>query len=272
MRLKILILTAGLFTIIFHTTLSGQTITAGDTLFNQIDKLNRKQGYWKKLDDKGTLVYRGFFKDGKPQGAFIRYHENGTVKSKMNYLPDGHTVEVKFFYANEKPAAEGRYYDRQKDGEWKYYSFYEDFLSYTENYTRGKKNGLSIKYFSNGNIAEKLNWKNGYKNGEWLQFFPNYKPKLKAYYVNDKLEGSFTVYHLNGFKQIEGSYKNNLRDGEWHTYDLEGNLTATIHYRNGVGDNEEKITRQQMELLDSLERNKGKFSEPDLNGLDFRKR
>ena len=105
-----------------------------------------------------------------------------------------------------------------------------------------------------------------------MQYFPNGNPKLVANYVKNKLDGPFIVYHLNGKKEIEGQYKNNLREGEWHMYDLLGNLTGTINYHNGIGDNEDKITRQQMQLLDSLERNKGRFREPDLNNIDIHKR
>lgn len=250
----------------------GQEFMSGDTVFNHTDEMGMKQGYWIKKDDQGSLIYRGFFKDNFPIGEFIRYYKDGTVKSRMNYLPDRKTVEVKHYYANGKLAAEGRYYIQKKDGEWRYYSFYEDFLSYREQYNHGVKEGESIKYYPDGKVAEVLNWENGQKHGKWLQYFPDGGPKLEAHYVKNKLNGPFVVYHLNGKKEIEGIYKNDLRDSVWHTYDLLGNLKATITYTNGIADNEDEITRQQMHLLDSLENNKGKFAEPDLNSIDFHKR
>ena len=56
-----------------------------------------------------------------------------------------------------------------KDSTWRYYSYYDKTLRLKENYTNGLKEGVSKKYFSNGNIAEELNWSNNQKNGDWVQ-------------------------------------------------------------------------------------------------------
>jgi len=253
---------------------SGQThIPSIDTVFNQTDARGKKQGYWKKYYPDGKIFYRGFFRDGTPVGEFKRYYDNGTLKSMLYYHPQDDTVDVTYYYMNGKLAAQGYYVNKKREGDWNYYSFYEDFLSYVEHYANGKKHGTSTKYYNTGDVAEILEWSNGLKNGKWLQFFPDGTPMVKATYLHGKLEGHYTVYYVNGKKQIEGTYKHDLRDGEWHIFDKTGNQTKTMHYTNGIAANEDEITMEQNALLDSLERNKGKFKDPEKYGIDiFKKR
>ena len=56
-----------------------------DTVFNQVDKNNMKQGYWKKDFPNGKLMYKGFFKNNKPVGEMRRYYETGELKAILNY-------------------------------------------------------------------------------------------------------------------------------------------------------------------------------------------
>ena len=93
-----------------------------DTLYNQTDSKGLRQGYWKASYDNGKLKYKGFFRDGKPAGLFMRYYEDGTRKAIMNYLPDGNSVEVSFFYQNDSLGARGKYVNQNKEGEWEFYS------------------------------------------------------------------------------------------------------------------------------------------------------
>ena len=47
----------------------------------QTDANGKKQGYWKKKDEKtNKLVYEGLFKDDKPQGIFKYYYPFDSVK------------------------------------------------------------------------------------------------------------------------------------------------------------------------------------------------
>ena len=47
----------------------------------QTDASGRKQGYWKKVDEKTKkLIYEGLFKDDKPQGKFKYYYPFDSIK------------------------------------------------------------------------------------------------------------------------------------------------------------------------------------------------
>jgi len=241
--LKIIFIYIGLFFFLLcpFTVIRAQSPNKTDTVFNLIDKNGKKQGYWEKTDTAGHLVYRGYFKNGKPVGEFKRYYDNGTLKSLMFYHPDNDTVDVTFYYQNGKKAAEGRYYLKQKTGTWKYYSFYEDFLSYVENYKNGIKDGLSIKFYANGDTAEILEFSKGQKEGKWEQFFQEGTLKLQAWYKHNKLDGSFILFYPSGKKQVSGFYKQNNRDGEWKMFNKEGKVKQIIFYKNGFAENTDEL-------------------------------
>jgi len=242
-----------------------------DTL-NRTDAQGRKQGYWEKYDSRGTLLYRGYFVNGRPSGEFRRYFDNGKIKSLLYYHPSGDTVDVTFFYMNGKKAATGQYVNKKKNGEWRYFSYYHDSLSYLENYRNDLKEGPSIKFYPSGDTAEIIDFKANKKNGRWIQYYPGGQVKLTATYVNDKLEGKFSMYYPDGKNQLQGTYHYDVRQGKWYLFNKKGILVQSISYTDGIPDNLEELTREQSALLDSLEKNKGKFLDPEKYGIQIFKK
>ena len=117
--------------LILVTRLSGfsQWPAGNDTVFNQTDQNGLKQGFWRKYHDNGTVMYEGFFVNDKPVGVFKRYYDDKAIQSVMDFKDDGKTASARIFYNNGLLAGEGLYVDQQKDGEWKYYSYYDTILS-----------------------------------------------------------------------------------------------------------------------------------------------
>ncbi len=247
--------------------LFAQSFERNDTLFNQTGPGGLKQGYWEKTYPDGTLQYRGFFRDGKPRGEFIRYHENGLVKAAM-YFPGKEDISyAKLFYANGSLAGEGKYIGSRKDSTWKYYSFYGGYLSFIENYAEGKKHGVSTKFYADGSISEKMSWKKGMKDGPWEQYYIDGGLLLKCSYEKDKLDGEYLICYPDGKTQITGTYRMDVRQGPWKYYDAEGELKVTIEYKNGVALNQDRLNQKELDFLNELEKNKGKFSDPEIEDL-----
>lgn len=232
-----------------------------DTLFNQTDARNLKQGHWKKTYPNGTVMYRAFFKDDKPVGVMKRYFESGRLKALMNYRGD--IAETRLFYETGNPAAEGRYYKTLKDSTWTYYSYYSNTITARENWNKGVRTGMMVSYYENGNISEKLEWKNNKKSGIWEQYFKGNILKMKAGYVDNKLEGEFVVYTKAGTPSITGTYRNNLRDGKWIFYDENGNVEHALNYNSGIASEKEKLNAEQQEFFRNIDNAQGKYNEPD---------
>jgi len=191
-----------------------------------------------------------------------RYYEDGTLLAIQYFYKNSEYSYTKLFYNNGHIAAEGKYINTLKDSTWRYYSFYDKTLRLEENYTKGKKQGVSTKYYPNGKPAEIITWKDDIKNGQWLQFFENGQLKLKAFYINDKRSGDFNTYWPNGKNETIGKFENNLMEGEWKYFDEEGNQKIKVIYKNGVAQNPEAIEKAQKEIFELIEKNKGKIPEP----------
>ena len=241
-----------------------QTISnKGDTVFNKVDENGLKHGFWKKYYPNGNLFYSGFFKDDKPVGTLKRYYESGRLKAIMNFDSTGTYAETKLYYEDGKLAAEGYYYNSLKDSLWKYYSYYEGTIISDEIYKKGLKNGISHKYYPNGNITEKTEWKDNIKNGVWEQYYENNSLRLKGSYNRGKLSDDFIVYSPDGSIQIKGHYLEGKRHGKWIFYDDKDNVNFEVNFIYGKVEDEEALTRKQQEYFQKMDKNIGKFKDPE---------
>jgi antitoxin component YwqK of YwqJK toxin-antitoxin module len=251
-------------TLVFLLLLYNVIATAQtDTVFNQSDARNLKQGWWKKSYPDGGIMYKGFFRDSKPVGEMFRYYETGALKAYMVYDDKGEYARVRLFYADGQVAATGVYFNSLKDSTWCYYSYYDHSLTTREIYSKGKRNGLMVNFYSNGNPSERLTWVNDKKEGPWEQYFADNTLKLKAAYKEGKLEGEFLVNYDSGKPYLKGGYKNGLREGNWSFFNEDGTTDMELTYQLGVTPDTEKLDARQQELFRIIEENKGKFEEPD---------
>ena len=115
------------------------------------DLVERDGLYYKKFSDvsfTGKLTgkkYRGTFKNGKKQGLWERYFDNGQLLDKGNYK-------------------EGRWY-----GPWvSYWSNGQLLLKRT--YENGFSNGPAVSYYKNGQLRYKGTFKNGKEEGSWVSY------------------------------------------------------------------------------------------------------
>jgi antitoxin component YwqK of YwqJK toxin-antitoxin module len=189
-----------------------------DTL-NRTDKTGKKQGYWKKTDEKGILKYEGSFIDNNPTGEFKYYYEDGKIKAVSLFFEKGLRSHTKTYFPNGKLMSEGYYINTHKDSTWKYYNGL-DVLIKEEFYRSNLKNGEWKTYYADGSLTDKMNWKNGKREGPWEQ---NYSGgTLKTQFKNDKLEGNYQVFLPDGKLRNQGKYINNLKEGIWFWYNLDG--------------------------------------------------
>jgi antitoxin component YwqK of YwqJK toxin-antitoxin module len=255
MRYKIILFFSLVFTI-------NSIFCQSDTVFNQIDKNGLKQGYWKKNFPNGKLMYKGFFKNSKPVGEMRRYYETGELKAILIYQEKTDLVSVKFYYDDGEIASDGFYYNEKKDSLWKYFSYYTNSLTASENYDKGIKNGMEKHFYDNSQLSEEIEWKNDSKDGIWNQYFEDGKLKLRTTYSKNNLNGVYIVYYPNGSLYIVGGYLENKRHGKWVFYNGDGKVKTEIIYNNGKADNEEEIMKKDSIYFDLIEKNLGKFKDP----------
>ena len=200
-----------------------------------IDASGKKQGYWKKKDDKtGNLIYEGEFKDDKPVGTFKHYYPGDTARRAITYYKDGGKIAyAKLYYQiSGKLMAQGKYISELKDSIW---NFYDDggVLISKDNYIMGKKTGKCFVYVPDGSLAEEKTFKNGVEDGPFKQYFDGKLVKGEGNYVNGKMEGKITYYFPNGVVAATGIYKNGFKDGVWIYKEKDGKIKEKELHKNG---------------------------------------
>ncbi|HEX7493298.1 MAG TPA: hypothetical protein VF346_03685, partial [Bacteroidales bacterium] len=87
---------------------------------------------------------------------------------------------------------------------------------------------------------------------------------LKTNYLNGRINGKFEVWSENGNIELSGQYKNDSKDGLWIIYNNDRTIKYKLEYMSGVAkDNQLDIDGSA--YLDSLEKNKGKFADPEIS-------
>ncbi len=215
--------------ILFLLSLFPLSIYAQDTL-NQTDPSGRKQGYWKKTDSAGHLVYEGSFKDGEPVGTFRYFYPDGKIKTISTLSQNGTHALVVSYFQNGQKMASGTYLNEKRDSLWQFYSEKDGALVSEEYYKTGAKNGISRVFFSGGGVAEKTTWKNGVMDGQSEQYFSDGKIKVRLTYKNGEKNDAFTTYFLSGQPMISGQYRNGHPAGHWIYYNEDGSVLRFEDY------------------------------------------
>ena len=113
-----------------------------------MDDLVIREGlYYEKFTDvpfSGKIegLQRGSFKDGKKDGPWVRYRDDGQLRDKGTFK-DGklHGPYVRY-WTNGQLWEEGTYKDRKMDGHW--VTYFEDG-TVNEEYTGTYKDGVKVE-------------------------------------------------------------------------------------------------------------------------------
>jgi len=260
MNLRILYLACFLF-------ISFSAAAQSDQILNQTDAHGRKQGHWIKKSSEESVVYNGYFKDDHPVGEFKRYFENQTVKSVLNYSDDGKTAKAVIYHPNGNISARGTYINQLKEGKWQFFSEFEKGYKISEEYySKNLRNGLSVKFYPDSVVAEKVNYIDDVKQGEWIEYYPSGTVSLKSNYLNGKVNGKFEVWYENGAIEYSGQYKNDMKDGLWTIYNKDGSTKYSLEYNLGFTKNKQ-MEIDESHFIDSLENNRGKIADPEKTGI-----
>jgi antitoxin component YwqK of YwqJK toxin-antitoxin module len=197
------------------------------------DANGNKQGYWKKKDEKtNKLVYEGEFKNNKPLGKFKYYYPNDSVRAIMHFKLDGKVAYAKLFHLNGIRMGEGKYIQEIKDSTWLYYDESGKLLS-KDNYSMGKKNGVSYVYLPNGKLAEERQYKMDVQHGPFKQYIDGKRLRGEGNYLDGQLDGKATYYYPNSVEVATGYYKNGMKNGPWIYKEESGKIKERELYING---------------------------------------
>ena len=185
----------------------------------------------------------------------------------MIYSDDGRKADATIYHPNGNISSKGIYIDQMKEGKWQFFSSFKDgYLIAEEYYSKNLRNGLSLKFYPDSTIAEKLTYVNDVKQGEWTQYYPSGTMWLKSNYQNGKINGKFEVWYENGSIEFSGQYKDDSREGHWIIYKNDGTIKYKVEYVEGVT-KDRQMDIDESAFIDSLEMNKGKIADPEKTGI-----
>ena len=234
-----------------------------ETSINQVDSEGRKQGYWIKKYTDETILYEGYFKDDHPVGEFKRYYENKTLKSVLQFSTSGKEANAILYHPNGNIASKGKYVNQKKEGKWQFFSERtKDYLISEDIYSGDLRNGMSVKFYPDSTIAERVGYINDIRQGEWTRYYPNGSILLKSHYLNGILDGKFETWFEDGKIEYSGQYKNDSRDGLWIIYNEEGKVKYKVEYIDGIT-SDRQMEIDESKFLDSLEKNSDKTEDPE---------
>jgi antitoxin component YwqK of YwqJK toxin-antitoxin module len=165
------------------TVFSQGSFTIKNDTINLIDHNGRKQGIWKEYWSNGKPRYQCSYINGKKDGVYLFFEENGEFGSIGFYKKDTSTGWG-FEYRNNK-LWRSRFYINSIQA--------SDLYEYNDNEipeTGGNLqfgNGQRIEYFNNGEIKEITSFRNYKRDGFYYKFFRNGQIQETGTYLMDKL-------------------------------------------------------------------------------------
>ena len=142
---------------------SSEQIDAKDLIF-------REGIHYKKFSDvpfsgKVTGEKQGTLQNGKEEGPWVRYHENGQLGDKGDYKNGKKEGPWVHYHENGQLGAKADYKNGKKEGPWVYY--HENGQLFNKgDYKNGKKEGPWVHYYKNGQLWDKGDYKNGVKTSD----------------------------------------------------------------------------------------------------------
>lgn len=246
-------------------------------IINRYDKNNSKTSIWKTFFSNGNVEEEIYYRAGMKNGFYKKYNDKGTLLSIEKYVNDVKEENVaelkeyeirKDYYPDGKVKIVGSYYNGIPDGVRREYDekgnvvkgyIFESGLKKGEGITdnNGQKQGQWIEYHDDGNVSARGKYVNGNRVGEWKFYYPDSQIDQQGTYTskgkpdgewkkwndsgvlikeenfeNGVHQGDYQEYNDSGKTIVKGTFEEGVEQGKW-TYDI-GDVSQSIEYQDGV--------------------------------------
>ena len=202
--------------------LLGGLLNYSQEKINQFDEKGERHGLWKGIYDESKRPrYEGVFNHGKETGVFKYFDDTkaGKVIATRDFSKGKDSCYVTMFDRKDNIVSEGLLVNKLHEGEWKIYHKESKVVMTSENYKKGKLNGVKKVFYDDGSVAEILNYVDGKRDGNYKRFGINEKILEDLNYKNDQLHGAASFYDGLGNVILQGQYSNGLKSGVWKTFE-----------------------------------------------------
>ncbi len=212
----------------------------------EIDHNQQKQGQFKYWRKDGTLANECYYKNDKPHGEFLRFHESGEVSQSGTFV-DGHIDGERVFVRTDSATTE-KFVQGVDKRVWKCIMTYDhgkltgarafdkdgneltpegDPLPQKPSHlpAAATYNTQQEVFFEGAFNNDGSGDKNRFKVGEW-RYWDKMGNLGKVEHYNDQgeLHGEFQVFYTDGTIQHQGQYQEGRKEGEWKSFYEDGTV------------------------------------------------
>lgn len=190
---------------------------------NKLDEKGKKHGLWKGIfEDTKNPKYEGTFEHGKEVGVFTFFDNTKTkiVLATREFNPTDNSALTVFFDKNKNKVSEGKVLNKLHEGQWKYYHKASKSIMATENYSKGKLEGLRSVFYPSGKIAEEMIYLNNLKNGFYKRYTETGILIEESNYKNNLYDGLAIFRDADdGTVVSKGKFVNGKKSGIWQFFE-----------------------------------------------------
>ena len=158
----------------------------------------RSLGRWAE----GLASGKGDVKDGKQQGEWTYYAEDGSVRARGGYKDDAQDGAWVYYYPNGDKENEGLFRDKRREGRWRYW------------HPSGAPR-------AQGHFVE------GREQGPWMFWNTQGQLSQRGPYLEGLQVLSWSYNHPDGHQKAEGLFWQGEKFGRWKFWDERGALQET---------------------------------------------
>lgn len=237
----------------------------------------KREGVWREFDEQGNVINSQTYKkdalvsqgivdtDGKRWGEYKEFYPDSTLRANGLFVDGKRSGEWKFYYQNGKIQEIGSYKNGQPDGSWIWY-YDNGQKQIEEQFFKGKENGVYKEYDNKGNTIVTGTYFDGMKNGKWVEQIGDMR--TQGEYRNDKKVGEWVSYYDNENMAFKGKFNVGYPDGEHFYYYDNGRIREIQTYAAGVKHGDWKKYLRTGELYFTITYDQGKEVKYDGEALD----
>ena len=203
----------------------------------------KNEGVWREFDEQGNVVSSQTYQkgvltgqgivdtDGKRRGRYKEFYPDSTLRAEGLFVEGERSGEWRFYYQTGELQEVGSYNEGQPDGIWTWY-YANGQKQVEEQFYKGQLNGSYKEYDSRGNTIVTGTYFDGMKNGKWTEQIGDMR--TQGEYRNDKQVGEWVSYYDNDKMAFRGTFNAGYPDGEHFFYYQNGKLREIQSYAGGV--------------------------------------
>ncbi len=222
-----------------------------------------QNGLVKETSSEGKLQKAAHYSDGKLEGSYEEYFENGKLRLRGQYKNDKkHGLFQTWSWSTGKLTSEANYVNDRQHGLFRRWDENGKLaIEMTIHEGKEKFRGFFKKY-EDGVLLEHSSWNQGEREGTYKEFWSDGKQKVSGSYRSGQEHGEFTFWNENGFLERKCRFAEGDKTGVELTYFSDGRVSEKANYAAGVLDGAFEKYDQKQQLVQSLSYKGG-----DLDGV-----